>query len=114
MNYNDLMLPALLIVYAAFGYHRRERAHKERMELLKRDREPPEPPQGSVLARIITYGVIATLLLGMIYLFTILGLGQFRHFSMFYLWPAAFTVLLVFVVLILIRDITSYRTTHKL
>ncbi|MGA2624175.1 MAG: hypothetical protein ABSF91_10005 [Bacteroidota bacterium] len=120
MNYNDFMLPALIIVYAAFEYHRRERAHKERMDLLKRDIKPPERAQGSVLAGIMTYSIPTMLLLGMIYLFTVIGVKRGIPSYPFFIWPAALivllilTVLLILVMLIVRRDIKTYRTTHKL
>ena len=113
MDYHNLILPAALVVYAAFEYQRREQAHRKRLELLKRDIEPPEAPGGSVLARIVTYGLTGLLLMFMIYLFTRMGIVMRAHSPAFLLWPAAFAIILVFVVLILVRDIRTYRTDHR-
>ncbi len=113
MDYHNLILPAALAVYMAFEYQRREQAHRKRLELLKRDIEPPEAPGGSVLARIITYGLTGLLLLFMIYLFTRMGLEMRAHSAAFLLWPAAFFILLVFVILIVVRDIRTYQTDHR-
>lgn len=113
MNYHDFILPGALVVYTAFEYHRREQAHKIRLELLKRDIEPPVASGGSVLVRIFTYGLAAVLLVIMIGLFAWIGPHYRLHSTLFFLWPASACILLIFVILIIMRDVKSYRSMNK-
>lgn len=113
MNYKDFVIPAIIVVYAVFEYQRRESRHRERMELLKRDIEPPLLQPIPSLARILTIAATSVLLIVISWLFINLWFKGNVHGLIAVFFPAAFFTLLIFLILILRRDIKLYRAIHK-
>ncbi len=113
MHYSDWILPAIIILYAIFEYHKREQLHRERMELLKRNIVPPPIIRIPTLTTITTTAIVALLLFGTSILFV--GLSFREKAGSMALLPLAimFTTIFIFLFLMLKRDIKIYRANSK-
>lgn len=110
MHYTEWIIPAAIILYAVFEYQRREQIHREKIELLKRNIEPPPLIREVTIAKIMAMVIVALLLVVVITLFV--GLTLKGNMALIPL-AIMFTAVFIFLFLMLKRDIKIYRETDK-
>jgi|GEM_PF-1784149 len=112
MHYSELIVPAVIIVWAGFEYHRREQDHNERMAFLQRGLMPPDSSLDPPAWRLWTTSAIAFLLFLLIIGMIMLGFKTIAPYGApFFFIALPFVPIFVVLLLILRRD---YQTAKDL
>ncbi|MBM4169256.1 MAG: hypothetical protein FJ215_08885 [Ignavibacteria bacterium] len=111
MHYTDCIVPAVIVVWAAFEYHRREQEFKEKMAYFARGLPPPQPAPFHPSWRLWTTGLTALSLFAFVAGMVFLGITTLpRYRTSFFLIALPFAFLLPVLLLILRRD---YRIARR-
>lgn len=110
MHYSDLLIPACIILWAGFEYHRREQNHKEKMAFLERGLIPPEsspvPPRWQLWTTGFTTLCLFAFVCGMV----LLGLQTEPRYAVgFFFIALPFFLISIVLFLIFRRDYRMVR-----
>jgi hypothetical protein len=107
MNVSDFLIPAGILLWAAFEYHRREQLHRETMAYLRNGVEPPPQLNIPKTLHLWTVGGTAFLLLALSIGFLVLAIGAPtpQDSVPFVVLAVPFIAMAILLLLILRRDL---------